>query len=126
MGTSAPACYCSSLDSNPDISLKYKMGDAKEWPTNSRPPKQIRRSTAYRVLDSEILRFVLNELMPNGQFGKVSYRACNASTVPVRDVSVSVLNLTRIFVVLSWMFMNIKKIRKYLLKKMARGQNLLS
>ncbi len=30
---SAPACSGSSVDSNPDISQKYKLGDiAKEWP----------------------------------------------------------------------------------------------
>ncbi len=38
---SAPACYGSSLGSNPDISLKYEMGNkAKEWPTHSSPPRK--------------------------------------------------------------------------------------
>jgi hypothetical protein len=39
---SAPACYGSSLGSNPDISQKYKMGDiSKQWPSRSSPPKKI-------------------------------------------------------------------------------------
>jgi hypothetical protein len=30
----APACYCSSLGSNPDISQKYKMGDISKGVAN--------------------------------------------------------------------------------------------
>jgi hypothetical protein len=48
MGTSAPACYGSSLGSNPDISLQYEMGDAKELPTNSRPAKQFTKKEIHK------------------------------------------------------------------------------
>jgi hypothetical protein len=46
----APACYGSSLGSNPDISQKYKTGEVskkKEWPTLPSPPN------IYRKTDSE-------------------------------------------------------------------------
>jgi hypothetical protein len=36
---SEPACYCSSLGSNPDISQKYKTGDISNGVANTRTPK---------------------------------------------------------------------------------------
>jgi hypothetical protein len=40
-----------TLDSNPDFSQKYKMGDtAKEWPTNSSTPKKSNSEKKVHIL----------------------------------------------------------------------------
>jgi hypothetical protein len=53
---SAPACYGSSLGSNPDISQNTKWTTlAKEWSTLSSPPKIYKKSQTIQALDKKVL-----------------------------------------------------------------------
>jgi hypothetical protein len=48
---STPACYDSSLGSNPNISQEYKMGDKGKGVANTARQKNIQKETIYCKLD---------------------------------------------------------------------------